>query len=117
MTARGQNTTPLVERCRQIPIEPILLHLGAPSVPQGRREWLRMLCPFHAEDDPSASVSHVHRRFRCHGCGVHGDAVALLMEEEDIDFRAAVERAEGIAGIDGTIDIRRTRRRERLGTI
>src|SRR5690349_13008329 len=69
-------TNELIERCRRIPIGPILKELGAASVPSGNG-WRRMLCPFHEEKTPSASVNHALRRFRCHGCDTHGDAVAL----------------------------------------
>jgi len=100
----------LIERCQALPIEPILRELGAVTVPRGDRTWLRMICPFHDESTPSASVSHVERRFRCHACGVHGDAVALLIEFEELDFKEAVERAEEICGMEAKPAKRRERR-------
>jgi DNA primase len=114
MTKRSASD--LIERCRRIPIEPILKELGAASVPHGNAEWLRMLCPFHDESRPSASVSHTQKKFRCHGCKIHGDAVALLMEMRHLEFRSAVEEAERIAGISGQA-VSRKRRRSNLGIL
>jgi DNA primase len=75
-----------------------------------------MLCPFHDEKRPSASVNHVEKKFRCHGCGIHGDAVALLMEKRHLEFRSAVEEAEGIAGVSGKA-VSRKPRRSHLGIL
>lgn len=61
------------------------------------REWQKTLCPFHGESNPSASVSFSLNAFNCFACDVKGDAFGIIMREEEISYREAVEYAEKIA--------------------
>jgi len=50
----------------------------------------KALCPFHEDREPSLSLYERdgRSRFRCHGCGVHGDALdleALLTDSAVVD--------------------------------
>src|SRR5690606_6584935 len=60
-------------------------------------EWQKALCPFHGESNPSASISFRHNAFKCHACGAGGNAITIIMREEGMSYRQAVEYAEGIA--------------------
>ena len=40
------------------------------------------LCPFHAENTPSFSVSKSKQFYHCFGCGASGDAIKFLKEYE-----------------------------------
>ncbi|MEZ4465811.1 MAG: CHC2 zinc finger domain-containing protein [bacterium] len=57
------------------------------------------LCPFHNEKSPSFSVSPVRRTYHCFGCGVHGDAVRFLMEQQGRSFPEAVRELAAEVGV------------------
>ncbi len=58
------------------------------------------LCPFHAENTPSFTVSPTKQFYHCFGCGKHGTAIGFLMEYEGLDFLDAVESLAQLAGVD-----------------
>lgn len=64
-----------------------LEHLGV-RVPPGRG-WRKVQCPFHKDSVASASMSDV--AFNCHGCGVSGDAIKLIRDQEGLDYRGAID--------------------------
>lgn len=45
---------------------------------KNRKFW--SLCPFHAERNPSFTVSPVMQCYHCCGCGIHGNAVNFIEE-------------------------------------
>lgn len=48
-------------------------------------------CPFHEEKAASFTILPHGRRYYCHGCGAHGDAIAWLQETGQVrDFRESV---------------------------
>ncbi|BCW88665.1 DNA primase [Alphaproteobacteria bacterium SO-S41] len=57
------------------------------------------LCPFHSEKSPSFSVNEQKGFYHCFGCGAHGDAIKFVCETEGLNFREAVERLAGEAGL------------------
>lgn len=61
------------------------------------REW-KGCCPFHNEKTPSFYV--YDDGFHCFGCGAHGDAIGFVMRMDGADFREAVERLAGEAGLE-----------------
>lgn len=60
-------------------------------------------CPFHGDRHRSAVMTTTDDGglFYCHTCGIGGDAYALIMWHEGIDFNAAVTRATDIAARAG----------------
>ena len=82
----------------QFPIAPVLKALGAENVPDVHRGHRKLLCPFHPDTSPSASVSRYG--FNCFSCGRSGDAIKLIREEEGLSFNEAVERCAAITGTD-----------------
>jgi DNA primase len=53
------------------------------------------LCPFHYDREPSLSVftgADGKERYRCHGCGVRGDALDLEAALSGLSLREAIRR-------------------------
>jgi DNA primase len=80
-------------------IKPILEHYGA-RVPN-RNNWFSMKCPFHEDSHASASASLKENAFCCFACQMKGNAYAIIMKKEGVDFREAVSIAEGILNQSG----------------
>ncbi len=57
------------------------------------------LCPFHAEDTPSFSISPDKQFYYCFGCHAKGNAIGFLMEMEHLSFPEALEKLADRAGI------------------
>lgn len=49
------------------------------------------LCPFHEERTGSFAVSPIKNLFHCFSCNRGGDAIAFIMEKENLSFIEAVE--------------------------
>jgi len=63
----------------------------------GRRSW--WVCPFHADRNPSFTVDPGRRRWKCWGCGAHGDAIELVMRLTAVPFPEAVRRVAELCGL------------------
>lgn len=59
----------------------------------------KALCPFHHEKSPSFTVNDEKGFYHCFGCAAHGDAIQWLVESQNLEFRAAVERLASEAGM------------------
>lgn len=57
------------------------------------------LCPFHKEKTPSFTVNEAKGFYHCFGCGAHGSVFDFLMETEGLNFREAVAKLAGEAGL------------------
>jgi 5S rRNA maturation endonuclease (ribonuclease M5) len=58
---------------------------------------LKGCCPFHEDDKPSLWV--YPDRFKCFGCGKHGDVIDFFRETEHVDFQTAVTRLAAEASL------------------
>lgn len=58
------------------------------------------LCPFHKEKTPSFHVSDERNFYHCFGCGVSGDPIRFLMEQEGLSFVEAIRHIAEREGID-----------------
>ena len=92
----------------KVNIVPVLEHYGA-TVPT-RSGWAKMKCPFHNDSHASAAVHLGDNAFKCHGCQYKGDAYAIIMQKEGVDFREAITIAEGILNACGEVLPQRTAR-------
>lgn len=80
-------------------IEQLLMHYGWDGQERGpRRMWTRVRCPFHYDRNASAGVSYELNSFNCMGCDASGNSVTLVMQQEGLEAREAVE------WLDSTID-------------
>ncbi len=66
---------------------------------RGRRLWWN--CPFHEDRNPSFCVDPGRKRWRCFGCGEHGDAASLWMRIRGMNFPDAVAELTGRAATRG----------------
>ena len=70
-------------------------------------------CPFHNEKTPSFYVNDDKAFYHCFGCGVHGDVVRFMVEQEGLSFRDAVAALAGEAGLAMPVESAASRERER----
>jgi DNA primase len=76
-------------------IAAVLRHYGA-DVDVPDTGWRPIKCPFHSDRTASASVNIEIGGFRCHGCGISGDGIKIIEDQEHIDFEAALEFAREV---------------------
>lgn len=76
---------------RAIDIGDVILDLEPSAELPRRGGWQAMRCPFHEDRVKSASLNQERGRFKCHACGVDGDAIDLVMAVEGKSFREAVD--------------------------
>ena len=78
-----------------LPIAAVLRYYGA-DVDVPDTGWRAIKCPFHEDRTASASVNLELGGFRCHGCGISGDGIKIIEDQEHIDFEAALEFARSV---------------------
>ncbi len=61
---------------------------------------LKGLCPFHSEKTPSFVVYPKDGSYHCFGCGQGGDIFTFMMKTQGLDFRGALEKLAGRAGVE-----------------
>lgn len=68
------------------------------------------ICPFHPEK--TASLSIKNERYKCFGCGVHGDVLDFVMRYHDLTFPQALVKLDSDfhLGLVGKAPDLRTRR-------
>lgn len=79
---------------RRVNIKQILLHYGWDGVARGVGAWKTTLCPFHRDTNPSGSVNLEQNRYHCFTCGVRGDIIDVVKEQER--FNTVRETADWI---------------------
>jgi hypothetical protein len=52
-------------------------------------KWVKIHCPFHADENPSAVVNPMDDRFRCFVCDIHGDIFDVVEQVEGMSFKEA----------------------------
>ena len=77
--------------------EPVLAHYGLK--PLGRGAQKTILCPFHAEKDPSCKVNLEKKAFHCFGCQAKGNILDFVARKEDSSLTDAAEKLAEICGI------------------
>ena len=80
-------------------VERLLKNCGAEPIPQNDGE-LKILCPFHADQNPSCSVNPKKRVFFCFGCREKGTLTQLVMQLRGISKGEAIKVMAESAGQD-----------------
>lgn len=78
-------------------IEGVLDHYGVEYDPDKLGNQM-VLCPFHDDSIPSASVNLDLGLFNCYGCDMSGDGIALIQRDKGLEFLEAKRLAEEMAG-------------------
>jgi len=58
------------------------------------------ICPFHKEKTGSFTVSPSKGKFKCYGCGAHGDAFDFIQAFENVTFPVALKMLASLYHID-----------------
>ena len=77
-------------------IREILIHYGA-QVRQGHGQ-VNLKCPFHSDTHQSGSVNIDNNIYICFACGVQGNSLQIVAQQERVDIREAKSIAERITG-------------------
>ena len=78
------------------PIKDILEHYGASL--RSTHGQINLRCPFHSDSHQSGTANLDKNIFICFACGVQGNSLQLICQQEGVDIREAKRIAEGIAG-------------------
>ena len=78
----------MVEGLETVSLPAVISRYGVELSRRGRN--LVGLCPFHADKDPSFTV-FPDGRFKCFGCGEHGDAADFVQKAQGVDFKGALQ--------------------------
>ncbi len=62
--------------------------------------YMKALCPFHEDKDPSFSVNPERQSFYCFGCAKGGDAFTFVMSHDGVTFPEAIEVLARRAGVE-----------------
>lgn len=95
--AASHRKNEMLREQRKYPVWAALEHLGVSDVAHvhgDRYQW--MLCPFHPDTKPSARIKEFG--FTCFACGVKGDAIKLIRDQEGVDYQTAVSILQGRVG-------------------
>ena len=57
-------------------------------------------CPFHKEKTPSFHVNDEKGFYHCFGCGVHGDVISFVMQQEGLSFVDTVKKLANEYGVE-----------------
>lgn len=100
----------------ELSITAVLEHYGGiVSVPE--TGWRAVKCPFHEDRLASASVNIEMNGFRCHACGMSGDALKLIQRHENMSYGEALEFARTILGASvGSVPSRSAKRKSGRGS-
>ena len=71
------------------------------------------LCPFHADTNPSLSVSREKQIFKCFVCGEAGNIFNFLMKYEKIGFIEAVSEVANEVGIEFKTNTRKNKKEDK----
>lgn len=77
-------------------IKDILEHYGASL--RSDHGQINLRCPFHGDSHQSGTANLDKNIFICFACGVQGNSLQLICQQEGVDIREAKRIAEGITG-------------------
>jgi DNA primase len=89
-------------RANDLPdIREVLMHYGA-QVREGHGQ-VNLKCPFHSDTHQSGSANLNNNIYICFACGVQGNSLQIIAQQERVDIREAKSIAERIVGSSTTV--------------
>lgn len=88
-----QRRRSLADVKRDLPITRVLRYYGLDFRGTGA-DWQPVICPFHPDTKPSASINIYSQRFRCHVCDMGGDVIDVVAAAEGLETKDAMEWIE-----------------------
>ncbi len=85
----------------RVPLAPVVARRV--KLTRAGREW-KGCCPFHNEKTPSFYVNDDKGFYHCFGCGVHGDVIRFVTEQEGLGFIDAVKMLAEQAGMEMPVE-------------
>jgi DNA primase len=88
-----------IDRIQQdVAVERLVEEGGVALKKVGKDRW--GLCPFHADKNPSLSVTPSNNLWRCFACQIGGGPIEWVMKKNGVSFRHAVELLrEGVSSL------------------
>ena len=77
-------------------IKQVLEHYGAKI--RGNTRQINLRCPFHSDTHQSGSANLEKNIFICFACGVQGNSLQIIAQQEGINIREAKSFAERTLG-------------------
>lgn len=75
----------------QLDVPQFLRDLGVRQVrAHPNSKWVSFRCPFHDDRYPSAAMHRVHTTWRCHACGLWGNAARFLSIKKGISTKQSI---------------------------
>ena len=82
---------------RHIDVNKLLEHYHFEKV-EDAGEWVKALCPYHPDTNASFCMRKTDTFFHCWSCPAKGDAIALVMHLDKLQFADAANKLSGIFG-------------------
>ena len=82
---------------KHIDVNVLLEHYKLEKV-EDAGEWVKALCPYHGDSNPSFTMRKSDTFFHCWSCPAKGDAIALVMHLEKCTFPEATSKLASISG-------------------
>ena len=92
---------------KHIDVNALLEHYKLEKV-EDAGEWVKALCPYHVDGNPSFTMRKSDTFFHCWSCPAKGDAIALVMHLEKCTFPEATSKLASISGYSVDDDSRMT---------
>jgi putative DNA primase/helicase len=70
--------------------------------PKKTGKTFKCKCPFHSEKTPSFSINLDKGYYHCFGCGWGGDAIELVCQIDNLDFKEAINKLAQQYGLDNS---------------
>jgi len=67
-------------------------------------DWVKARCPYHDDSNPSFCVRKSDTYFHCWSCKESGDAVKLIMDLDNVDFKEATIKLAALCGYSENSD-------------
>ncbi len=61
-------------------------------------EWVKSVCPYHSDSNPSFSMRKSDTYFHCWSCEAKGDAIQFIMDMDSVSFKEALDKLMAISG-------------------